>query len=124
VRVLTKYQAEKEICWYHWEVVDAASCCDCVSKSGGADKSQKKMPHTFFKPAPEDAQIGDVLTISDAEWVKLAAVLSPDSSAPAAAVASESPAKAPGKPNDDITPLGEAPPGPSFAERIQRLWKK
>src|SRR5436190_11387628 len=33
VRVLTKYQAEKKICWYHWEVVDAASC-DCVSKNG------------------------------------------------------------------------------------------
>ena len=24
VKLLTKYQAEKEICWYHWEVVDAA----------------------------------------------------------------------------------------------------
>jgi hypothetical protein len=124
VRVLTKYQAEKEICWYHWEVVDAASCCDCVSKTGSADKAKKQMPHTIFKPAPEDAQIGDVLAISDAEWVKLAAVLSPDPNVPPAAVASESPAKPAGKPNDEITPLGVDSPTPSFAERIQRLWKK
>src|SRR6476660_5765377 len=35
VRVLTKYQAEKKICWYHWEVLDAA-CCDCVTPSATA----------------------------------------------------------------------------------------
>jgi hypothetical protein len=122
--VLTKYQAEKEICWYHWEVVDAASCCDCVSKHGGADKNKNQVDRPIFKPAPDDAQIGDVLAISDAEWTKLSAVLTPHSSAPASAVASESPAKMVGKPNDDITPLGEDSPAPSFAERVQRLWKK
>jgi hypothetical protein len=29
VKVLTKYEAKHEICWYHWEVVDAACCDGC-----------------------------------------------------------------------------------------------
>src|SRR6476660_7680878 len=81
VRVLTKYQAEKKICWYHWEVVDAASC-DCVRQTGTAEPAEKNAAthagRTIYKSAPNDAQLGAVLPVSDAEWVKLAAVLSPD----------------------------------------------
>jgi hypothetical protein len=60
VKKLTKYEAEKEICWYHWEVVDACGCgegaCACV-----------------YKPAPPDAQIGDTLAVSDEERAQVAA---------------------------------------------------
>jgi hypothetical protein len=38
VKVLTKYQAEKEIDWYHWEVVDAA-CCGCASCCGAVENN-------------------------------------------------------------------------------------
>jgi hypothetical protein len=83
VRVLTKYQAEKEICWYHWEVVDAA-CCDCVGKNsatvpagqpGNGLASDKRC---LYKPAPENAELGDVLPVHEEEWVQLVAVLTPD----------------------------------------------
>src|SRR4029077_3170046 len=64
VRVLTKYQAEKKICWYHWEVVDAA-CCDCVSQSGPAGATEKSVVkhagRIIYKSAPENAQLGEVL---------------------------------------------------------------
>lgn len=60
IRVLTKYQAEKEVPSYHWEVVDGCnSCCpgecDCV-----------------YKPAPPEARVGDVLALTDDERVQLA----------------------------------------------------
>ena len=123
VRVLTKYQAEKEICWYHWEVVDAA-CGDCVSKNGAAGKNSKQTAHTIFKPAPECAAIGDVLPISEAEWVKLAAVLSPDPTEAVTSVVADSPSMSAGNSNNDTTALGNESQSPSFAERMQRLWKK
>src|SRR4029078_6941540 len=67
VRVLTKYQAEKKICWYHWEVVDAA-CCDCVSPSdpaGGTEKhAAKRVGRTIYKSAPVSAQLGETLPVS------------------------------------------------------------
>jgi len=119
VRVLTKYQAEKEICWYHWEVVDA-SCGDCVTKNAQPSKPgqsvAKQARHTIYKPAPADSQIGDVMAITDEEWVKLAAVLSPDPTE----VASTAPPMADPQSNQDVGPY-EAP---TLAERIQKLWKK
>jgi hypothetical protein len=123
VRVLTKFQAEKEICWYHWEVVDA-SCCDCVTKNeqpGKADqKSAKQARHTIYKPAPETAQVGDVMAVSEEEWVKLAAVLSPDPTE----IATSPPPKAASPASDDIRPLEPPAKSPSLAERIQKMWKK
>ena len=55
VKVLTKYQAEKKICWYHWEVVDAA-CCDCVSKDGrnAAECSQSR----YLQTGPGGRRVG------------------------------------------------------------------
>jgi hypothetical protein len=122
VRVLTKYQSEKKICWYHWEVVDVA-CCDCVTSSGAAgatDKSAAKHAgRTIYKSAPENAQVGEVMPVSDEEWVKLAAVLSPDP----AEVAADAPSK-PGDPNAAASSSDSGPPAPSVAERIQRMLKK
>jgi hypothetical protein len=81
VKVLTKYQAEKKICWFHWEVVDA-TCCECAGDEGAASSgigiAEEHGSRLFFKPAPENAQIGDMLPVSDEDLVKLAAVLPPD----------------------------------------------
>jgi hypothetical protein len=75
VKVLTKYQLEKKVRWYHWEVVDA-SCCkpactidDTTSKhaiAGSADAP------AVIKPAPQNANIGDSLPVSIDERAKLA----------------------------------------------------
>jgi hypothetical protein len=117
VRVLTKYQAEKKICWYHWEVVDAA-CCDCVSPSGPAGATEKNTAkqagRTIYKSAPENAQLGEVLPVTDEEWVKLAAVLSPDPAEVATRALGEGTAN-PGDKANDAT---------SVAERLQRMLKK
>ena len=62
VRVLTKFQAEKKIPSYHWEVVDACGCaegCGCV-----------------FKPAPDDAHVDDRLELTDDERVQVVSYLS------------------------------------------------
>src|SRR5882757_1893391 len=91
VHVLTKYQAEKKICWYHWEVVDAA-CCDCVSPSGPVGTVEKSAAkhagRSIYKLAPDNAQLGEVLPVTDEEWVRLAAVLAPDPTEVVAAEAS------------------------------------
>ncbi|MEX2317519.1 MAG: hypothetical protein WD669_10240 [Pirellulales bacterium] len=70
VKVLTKFQAERKVCWYHWEVVDGCGCgggdgvncgCDCV-----------------YKPAPADAQIGQRMPISAEEQVQLTSWMAAD----------------------------------------------
>jgi hypothetical protein len=73
VRVLTKYQAEKKVPFYHWEVVDGCDCC-CP---GGCD--------CVYKPAPPEAQIGACMALTDDEQVQVASYLS---AAPADDVAS------------------------------------
>jgi len=126
VRVLTKFQAEKEICWYHWEVVDAA-CCDCVSKndrSGAADKNSTKADRTFYKPAPEGAELGDVLAVSDDEWVKLSAVLAPDQMELPATAVVDSPAKPASQPNGELKSLDPNAKSPSIAERLQGVMRR
>ena len=70
VKVLTKYQAEKKICWYHWEVVDACSCCGPQA----AAPADSKCP-IVFKAAPDDAQIGDAIELNDSDRAELAAYL-------------------------------------------------
>src|SRR6478672_8798151 len=70
IHVLTKYQAEKKICWYHWEVVDAA-CCNCVSQDVSSATEKNGADHAgrvIYKSAPADAQLGEVLPVSDEEW--------------------------------------------------------
>jgi len=80
--VLTKFQAEKKIPWYHWEVVDAP-CCDCPEpckkETAPEKKPVKQAGRAIYKPAPADAQLGDSLALTDEECVSLAAVLSADS---------------------------------------------
>ena len=79
---MTKYQAEKKIPWYHWEVVDAA-CCDCPEPSEKDAKPEKKSVkqagRAIYKAAPADAQVGDTLALTDEECVSLASVLTADS---------------------------------------------
>ena len=124
VHVLTKYQAEKKICWYHWEVVDAA-CCDCVRQNGPVDATDKNaVKHagrTIFKSAPENAQLGEVLPVTDGEWVKLAAVLSPD---PTEVAGSDVPSAAGAKATGESAPAEMGSKTPSVAERIQQMLKK
>jgi hypothetical protein len=124
VRVLTKYQAEKKICWYHWEVVDAA-CCDCVSQNGTAgDADKNAVKHagrTIYKSAPENAQLGEVMPVSDAEWVKLAAVLSPD---PTEVVAGDVQSIAGDKTTGETASADSGSKAPSVAGRIQQMLKK
>ena len=113
VKVLTKYQAEKEIDWYQWEVVDAA-CCECVASSGQAAANR-----CVYKPAPVDAELGEVLAVSEEEWAELASVVSPDENLKASQVAVQPPLKAEGDSNS-AAPEAE---GVSIAERLGRLFK-
>jgi hypothetical protein len=132
VKVLTKYQAEKKICWYHWEVVDA-SCCDCASQTGEAAGAgslgiaQSPSTRSFYKPAPDDAAIGDVLEVTEDEWVKLAAAMTPDPQETTAQISANSaaaPDAAAKNASSDITPLGPESNRPSLAERFERLFRK
>jgi hypothetical protein len=86
VKVLTKYQAEKEICWYHWEVVDAADCYDGEdsgeeSAANGATTSAVAGVTEIYKSAPPLAELGDVLPLSESEHAQLTSFLSSDSGA-------------------------------------------
>src|SRR3972149_5550574 len=74
VRVLTKYQAEKEVPSYHWEVVDGCNCC-CPGAC-----------HCVYKPAPPEAQVGDVLALRADEQGQLASYVSPGPADDGAAV--------------------------------------
>jgi hypothetical protein len=127
VKVITKYQAEKKICWYHWEVVDAA-CCGCVGKngdttSGGNTVAHTAGPHSIYKPAPEDAELGEILPITEEEWVKLAAVLTPDRHESTAQVAANS-QSAQGTPTEGaVVPLNAEAETPRLTERFGRLFK-
>jgi len=88
IKVLTKYQCEKKIRWYHWEVVDI-SCCDCVSKDfedwAQDDQGIAESPvsHDVFKAAPETADVGDVFELNEAEWAKISALPPADLQDPA-----------------------------------------
>ena len=64
IRVLTKYQAVKEVPFYHWEVVDG--CDDCCSD----------VCDCVYKPAPLEAQVGDVLELTHDEQVQVASYVS------------------------------------------------
>jgi hypothetical protein len=82
IHVLTKYQAEKKIPWYHWDVVDAPCCegAEPIEKEATPEKkSVKQAGRTIYKPAPADAQVGDTLALTDQECVSLAVVLAADS---------------------------------------------
>ncbi len=122
VRVLTKYQAEKKICWYHWEVVDAA-CCDCVGTAGPSENHAVHVGRSIYKSAPDNVRLGEVLPVSNEEWVKLAAVLSPDPSELAAGSDRETTSNMGDKRSDAISP-DSGTKASSVAERFGRLLKK
>jgi hypothetical protein len=110
IKLLTKYQAEREIYSYRWEVVDAA-CCDGATHSAATPQNP-----CVYKPAPVDAEIGDVLALSDAEWAELAPVLTPQRTVNATQVAEHTP-PAP-------TTLGPPPEKTSVVERLERLLRR
>lgn len=113
VKVLTKYQGEKEIGWYHWEVVDVACC------GGTADSTQPVSQRCVYKPAPVDAELGDVLAVSDEELAELASVLRPDD-APSRHLA-DPPTATTG--DDSVASAGESK-WASLAERLGRFFKR
>jgi hypothetical protein len=119
VKVLTKYQAEREVDSYHWEVVDA-SCCDCVTQDGRPAEA-----NAIYKPAPAEAQLGDVLAVSEADWAELAPILRP-TEVPAASVAASEATTQPSASsnNPSATPAGAASEKISIAERLQRIFRK
>jgi hypothetical protein len=77
IKLLTKYQAEKEICWYHWEVVDACTEAEAaVEPTETANGVVGLLQHPLvYKAAPADAQAGEVLPLLDEERATLAAYL-------------------------------------------------
>jgi hypothetical protein len=77
IKLLTKYQAEKEICWYHWEVVDACAEAEAaVEQTESAAGVVGLLQHPFvYKAAPVDAQPGEVLPILEEERATLAEYL-------------------------------------------------
>lgn len=87
VKVLTKYEAEKEIRWYHWEVVDAAEYYEGEepaeeaaeeTAANGQNPNASSLVDQIYKLAPAEAQIGDVLPLSDSERTQLTSFLSSD----------------------------------------------
>lgn len=85
VKVLTKYEAEKEISWYHWEVVDACEYYEGEeaaeepadeTAANGPNPSAASIVAQIYKPAPAESQIGDVLPVSDSERAQLTSFLS------------------------------------------------
>jgi hypothetical protein len=77
VKVLTKWQVEKKIPWYHWEVIDAAKC-DCAGnfQATGTNKLkivQSPASQDIYKPAPDEAEVGSSLPVTTAELAELSA---------------------------------------------------
>jgi hypothetical protein len=80
VKVLTKYQAEKKICWYHWEVVDGYNCNGpdgCGPACGCEESADNKCP-CVYKAAPADAQIGQQIELSPSDRAELVSYIAKD----------------------------------------------
>jgi hypothetical protein len=118
VKVLTKYQAEREVNSYHWEVVDA-ECCDCVSKS-----AKPAGDGAIFKPAPADAQLGDVFAVTDAEWAELAPRLNPSETPSTSQVAEQSPPALSAPASGPEKTAEASAERTSVAERLQGLLRR
>jgi hypothetical protein len=111
VRLLTKYQAEKELPSYHWEVVDAG-CCDYVSQTGTTTVTDG----SIYKAAPADAQLGDIVAVTEEEWQHLSPQFAPSqTSAPSQVAAQTSPG---------VIPLEPERKEGSVAERLQGLLRR
>lgn len=101
VKVLTKYVAEKEICSYHWEVVDACSCTCPVDGCGDACPPNCQC---VYKPAPPGAKLGDVLAVTPQERTQLASFVTGDTNDIAASLAAANVEAA-----SSLPPTGNAP---------------
>jgi hypothetical protein len=86
-------------------------------------KAAKNAGRTIYKPAPEDAQLGDVLPVTDEEWVKLAAVLSPDPTEGEPGAAVQMIANANAK-SSEAAEAREGSKSLSIAERLQQFFRK
>jgi hypothetical protein len=116
VKLLTKYQAEKELSSYHWEVVDA-SCCDCVAQAGTTLKDG-----AVYKAAPADAALGDELAVSEEELQQLSSQLMPPAEITPAQVADvQVPAPATEIPT---SPFESKQKELSVAERLQGVFRR
>jgi hypothetical protein len=116
VKLLTKYQAEKELSSYHWEVVDA-SCCDCVAQAGTTLKDG-----AVYKAAPADAALGDVLAVSEDELQQLSSQLMPPAEiTPAQVAEAQVPAPAMETPT---SPFESKQKELSVAERLQGVFRR
>jgi hypothetical protein len=104
VKVLTKYQAEKEIPWYHWEVVDV-ECCETIESTPVTTNASSRpaTPPRFFKPAPAESQIGDSIDLSEAEQGQLASWMAGqlDQAIPVESI------DAPSEQKEDSTPIAK-----------------
>jgi|SRR4051794_33120349 hypothetical protein len=81
IHLLTKYQAEKKVPWYHWEVVDAGtldvSCCECITDT--RDERIRRdhaitANRTLYKLAPSGVRVGETLEVTTEERLKIAAM--------------------------------------------------
>jgi hypothetical protein len=111
VKVLTKYQAEREVSAYHWEVMDATTC-GCVAQNGGPADT-----NSIYKPAPPDAEVGKILAVTDQEWEELSPMLNPQET-PVASLTAEQPVSPPSE-SPETTPKRI-----SVAERLQSWLRK
>jgi hypothetical protein len=107
VKVLTKFQAQREVCSYHWEVVDAGCC---VTQDGRPLENG-----IIYKPAPTDAELGDVLAVSQQEWSELAPMLGP---------AEHSGRQIAEQTAQPTPPSAVEPARPSVAGRVQGLLRR
>jgi hypothetical protein len=105
VKLLTKYQAEKKIAWYHWEVVDGCNCgCPggCDPNCGCAESADNKCP-CVYKSAPADSKIGDLFELDPNDRAELAGYISADQQDVAAPLADAS------QPSSDETAAASQP---------------
>jgi hypothetical protein len=131
VKVLTKYEAEKEIRWYHWEVVDAAEWYEEElpaeetaeeTAADGANPSTNPVVDQIYKPAPTEAHVGDVLPLSDRERAQLTSFLSNDVGQ-ALPVSAE--AELPQDTQPDLLPAAETESAkPSLMKRLGGFFRK
>ena len=115
VKVLTKFAAEKEICSYHWEVVDAG-CCSCPA--GGCGRTCEPNCPCVYKPAPPDVELGDVLAVTPVERAQLVIAIAADANDIAASLAAANVA-ARQPPAAEATPLAESAPQSRPSPRIR-----
>jgi hypothetical protein len=72
VKVLKKYETQRKVCSYHWEVVDGCGC-GCGANGGPGCGCG-----CVFKAAPAEAQIGQAMPVSHTDRLQLVAWMSAD----------------------------------------------